>query len=42
VLFIVPAHLRRNPGDVISPARQDGAHDVIIASGSCHSVSLVS
>jgi hypothetical protein len=37
VLFIVPSHLGRNPGDVISPARQDGAYDVIIASGSSHS-----
>jgi hypothetical protein len=37
VLFVIPAHLRRNPGDVISPARQDGAYDVIIASGSSHS-----
>jgi hypothetical protein len=36
VLFVIPAHLRRDPGDVISPARQDGAYDVIIASGSCH------
>ena len=37
VLFIIPAHLLRYPGDVISPARQDGAYDVIIASGSNHS-----
>jgi hypothetical protein len=36
MLFVIPAHLRRNPGDVISPARQDGAYDVIIASGSGH------
>lgn len=36
VLFIVPAHLRRDPGDVISPASQNGAYDVIIASGSSH------
>ncbi len=37
VLFVIPAHLRRNPGDVISPASQDGAYDVIITSGSSHS-----
>ena len=42
MLFVIPAHLRRYPGDVISPARQDGAYDVIITSGSSHSVSLVS
>jgi len=36
VLLVVLAHLRRNAGNVISPARQNVAYDSISAMGSCH------
>lgn len=36
VLFVILAHLRRDPGDVIAPAGQDGAYYSICTSGCCH------
>ena len=36
MLLVVLAHLRCDPGDVISPACQDGACYSVRASGSCH------
>ncbi len=38
VMLIVLAHLRRDAGNVISPACQDGACDSVCASGNCHKV----
>src|ERR1039458_1239581 len=38
MLLVVLAHLRRDPGDVISPTCQDGACDSVCASGSSHKI----
>jgi hypothetical protein len=38
MLLVVLAHLRGDPGDVISPACQDGAYDSVCALGSCHKI----
>jgi len=38
VLFVIPAHLRRNCGDVVAPATQNGSNYPVCALGSCHSV----